>query len=69
MGCYAAAGVPAYLIADRRHDEVLLFRNPVDGKYPDPVGYKRGQTLPVPASVGVTLGLSVDTLLDGDEQS
>lgn len=65
--CYAQAGIPAYLIADRKHDRVLLYTNPADGKYPDPLRYKRGQTVPVPESVGVTLELSVDTLLDGDE--
>lgn len=65
--CYAQAGIPAYLIADRKHDQVLLYTNPADGKYPDPLRYKRGQTVPVPESVGVTLELSVDTLLDGDE--
>ncbi|MFG2128065.1 Uma2 family endonuclease [Streptomyces sp. NPDC048751] len=65
--CYAAAGLPAYLIADRKHDEVLLYTDPADGKYPDPLRYKRGQTVPVPESVRVTLDLSVDTLLDGDD--
>jgi Uma2 family endonuclease len=64
---YAEAGIPAYLIADRKHDEVLLYQDPADGKYPDPVRYKRGQAVPVPESAGVTLELSVDTLLDGDD--
>jgi Uma2 family endonuclease len=65
--CYAQAGIPAYLIVDRKHDEVLLCTDPADGKYPDPVRYKRGQSVPVPESVGVSLELSVDTLLDGDD--
>ncbi|MEU9445492.1 Uma2 family endonuclease [Streptomyces sp. NPDC048304] len=65
--CYAQAGLPAYLVADRKHDEVLLYTDPVDGKYPDPLRCKRGQTVPVPESVGVALDLSVDTLLDGDD--
>ncbi|MXM67212.1 Uma2 family endonuclease [Streptomyces sp. HUCO-GS316] len=64
--CYAQAGIPAYLVADRKHDEVLLYQDPADGRYPDPVRFKRGQTVPVPKSVGVALELSVDTLLDGD---
>jgi Putative restriction endonuclease len=64
--CYAQAGLAAYLVADRKHDEVLLYTDPVDGKYPDPLRYKRGHTVPVPESVGVALDLSVDTLLDGD---
>lgn len=64
--CYAQAGIPVYLIADRKHDEVLLYQDPVDGKYAKPQHYKRGQSVPVPESVGVALELSVDTLLDGD---
>ncbi|OIJ64202.1 Uma2 family endonuclease [Streptomyces mangrovisoli] len=64
--CYAEAGVPVYVVVDRKHDEVLLHRDPVNGKYPAPERYKRGQSVPVPESVGVTLELPVDTLLDGD---
>jgi Uma2 family endonuclease len=65
--CYAQANIPAYLIADRKHDEVLLYTDPADGKYPDPQRFERGQSVPVPESVGVSLDLSVDTLLDGDD--
>ncbi|MCX4577064.1 Uma2 family endonuclease [Streptomyces sp. NBC_01571] len=64
--CYAEAGIPVYLGADRKHDEVLLHRDPVNGKYPAPERYRRGQSVPIPESVGVTLELSADTLLDGD---
>ncbi|MFI2505536.1 Uma2 family endonuclease [Streptomyces sp. NPDC018972] len=64
---YARAGIPVYVVADRKHDEVLLYQDPVDGKYPDPTRFKRGQSVPVPESVGLTLDLSVDTLLDGDD--
>ncbi|MDF3144396.1 MULTISPECIES: Uma2 family endonuclease [unclassified Streptomyces] len=64
---YAEAGIPVYLVADRRHDEVLLYTEPSDGKYPAPLRYKRGESVPLPESVGVTLDLSVDTLLDGDD--
>ncbi|MCZ4515172.1 Uma2 family endonuclease [Streptomyces sp. ActVer] len=63
---YAEAGIPVYIVADRKHDEVLLYQNPVDGKYDAPQRFKRGQSVPVPESVGVTPDLSVDTLLDGD---
>ncbi|MFD4524554.1 Uma2 family endonuclease [Streptomyces sp. NPDC058470] len=63
---YAEAGIPVYIVVDRKHDEVLLCQNPVEGKYDAPQRFKRGQTVPVPESVGITLDLSVDTLLDGD---
>lgn len=64
--CYAEAGVPVYVVVDRKHDEVLLYRDPVNGKYPAPECYGRGQSFPVPDVVGVALDLPVDTLLDGD---
>ncbi|GHA08554.1 Uma2 family endonuclease [Streptomyces echinoruber] len=63
---YARAGIPAYLVADRKHGEVLLYTDPADGKYPDPQRFERGRSVPVPACVGVRLDLPVDTLLDGD---
>jgi Uma2 family endonuclease len=64
---YARANVPVYLVADRRHDEVLLYTDPVDGKYSDPQRFKRGQAIRVLENVGPALDLSVDTLLDGDD--
>ncbi|AZM64555.1 hypothetical protein DMA10_30425 [Streptomyces sp. WAC 01420] len=64
---YARANVPAYLIVDRTHDEVLLYTDPVDGKYLDPQRFKRGQSVRVLESAGIPLDLSVDTLLDGDD--
>ncbi|MEU2583266.1 Uma2 family endonuclease [Streptomyces avermitilis] len=64
---YAEAGVPVYIVADRKHDAVLLYQDPADGKYPAPQRYRWGQSVPVPDSVGITLELSVDTLLDGDD--
>ncbi|MFJ5261300.1 Uma2 family endonuclease [Streptomyces sp. NPDC088387] len=63
--CYAQAGIPAYLVVDRKHDEVLLYTEPADGKYPPPQRFERGGRVPVPESVGVTAELVVDTLLDG----
>ncbi|MBV2355963.1 Uma2 family endonuclease [Streptomyces sp. J2-1] len=63
--CYAQAGIPAYLVVDRKHDEVLLYTDPLDGAYPEPQRFPRGRTVPVPKTVGVQLDLLVDTLLDG----
>ncbi|MFG2511658.1 Uma2 family endonuclease [Streptomyces sp. NPDC048584] len=63
--CYAQAGIPVYLIVDRKHDEVVLYTEPADGRYPDPQYFKRGQDVVVPGSVGVSAEIPVDTLLDG----
>jgi Uma2 family endonuclease len=64
---YAQAGIPAYIVVDRKHDVVLVYTDPRRGEYKTQVPYKRGQSVPVPDSVGVTLDLSVDRLLDGDD--
>ncbi|MEU3470591.1 Uma2 family endonuclease [Streptomyces sp. NPDC006687] len=63
---YAKAGIPCYVIADRRHDEVVVCRDPHNGAYRLRTSHKRGTTVTVPESVGVTLGLPVDLLLDGE---
>ncbi|MEU4997778.1 Uma2 family endonuclease [Streptomyces sp. NPDC021622] len=63
---YARTRIPVYVVVDRKHDEVLVYSDPVGDEYVTCSRYKRGQTVPVPPSVGVTLDLSVDTLLDGD---
>lgn len=63
---YARANIPVYVVVDRKHDEVLLYTDPADGKYHDPQRFERGESVPIPESVGVALELPVDTLLDGD---
>ncbi|MFF4005767.1 Uma2 family endonuclease [Streptomyces sp. NPDC001717] len=64
---YAQAGIPVYLIADRRHDEVVLYTDPRSGEYRSRKPFKRGMSVLLPESIGITLELSVDRLLDGDE--
>ncbi|MFE7815205.1 hypothetical protein ACFU5P_25335 [Streptomyces sp. NPDC057433] len=67
VGAYAEAGIPVHLVADRHHDQVLLHTDPEDGTCPDPRHVERGRSVPAPGSVGTTLDLSVDILLDGDD--
>ncbi|MGW7437400.1 Uma2 family endonuclease [Streptomyces sp. NPDC054849] len=67
VDCYAQAGVPVYLVADRRHDEAVLFTDPRAGAYRSRKPFKRGMSIPLPESTGITLELPVDRLLDGDE--
>ncbi|MGR8008742.1 Uma2 family endonuclease [Streptomyces hypolithicus] len=66
VGCYAQAGIPVYVVVDRRHDEVLLYTDPRGGSYRTRTPFKRGSSVPVPESVGVGMELWVDRLLDGD---
>lgn len=63
--CYGGAGIPVYLVADRKHGEVLLYADPVDGKYPPPERFERGEQVPVPECVGIRADISVSALLDG----
>ncbi|MFB0627894.1 Uma2 family endonuclease [Streptomyces sp. AB3(2024)] len=63
---YAKADVPFYVIADRRHDEVVVCRDPRNGTYRLRTSHKRGTSITVPEYVGVTLELPVDLLLDGE---
>ncbi|GAA3374686.1 Uma2 family endonuclease [Streptomyces sannanensis] len=67
VDCYAQAGVPVYSVADRRHDEVLLYTDPRNGVYRKRETYKRGMPVPLPESIGVSLELPVDRLLNGDD--
>lgn len=64
---YAKARIPVYVIVDRRHDEVLVHTEPERVGYRSVTPYKRGTTVPLPDSVGISLELSVDRLLDGDD--
>ncbi|MET7357365.1 Uma2 family endonuclease [Streptomyces sp. NPDC005562] len=63
---YARANVPVYVVVDRKHGEVLVHSGPVGDAYGARSCYQRGQTFTLPSSVGISLDLSVDSLLDGD---
>ncbi|WP_329463432.1 Uma2 family endonuclease [Streptomyces sp. NBC_01431] len=63
---YAEAGIPVYVIADRKHGEVLVLTDPVGDAYRTRSRYERGSKVVVPQSVGLSLELPVDVLLDGD---
>lgn len=66
--CYAEAGVPVYLIADRKHGEVLLHEDPTDGKYQSLRRYRPGDVVTVPSAVGITgVELSATMLLEGED--
>uniref|UniRef100_A0AAU2VNT0 Uma2 family endonuclease n=1 Tax=Streptomyces sp. NBC_00008 TaxID=2903610 RepID=A0AAU2VNT0_9ACTN len=64
---YAQAGIPVYVVADRKHDQVLLCTDPRGGEYKNQAHHKRGTSFSVPEEVGVEMELSVDRLLNGDE--
>ncbi|MFD8952313.1 hypothetical protein [Streptomyces xanthophaeus] len=57
----------SWLVADRRHDEAVLHTDPRGGEYRSRKAFERGTAVPLPESIGITLELPVDRLLDGDE--
>ncbi|MFI6344486.1 Uma2 family endonuclease [Streptomyces sp. NPDC050560] len=63
---YARAGIPVYVVVDRRQDEVLVHTDPRRAKYRSVERYKRGMDVPVPESVGIELSLSADQMLEVD---
>ncbi|MER5613690.1 MULTISPECIES: Uma2 family endonuclease [unclassified Streptomyces] len=64
---YAEARIPEYVIVDRKHGQVLVYADPEGDEYRTCSTYKRGMSLALAPALGVSLDLSVDRLLDGDE--
>lgn len=60
---YAEAGVPVYLIGDRRRGEVVVLTEPRDGAYRTRSVYRPGESLSLPESIGAAVKLDVDTVL------
>ncbi|WP_199847336.1 hypothetical protein [Streptomyces sp. IGB124] len=50
-----------------RNSETVLHTDPRNGAYRLRKTFKRGTSVPLPESLGVSVELSVDLLLDGDE--
>lgn len=60
---YARAGVPEYLIGDRRARRVSLLSDPRDGEYRTRSVYRPGESLVLPESVGEKIEIAADILL------
>lgn len=52
---YAAAGVPLYLVVDRKEAKILLFSDPVAGTYQAPSVYEVGDTVWLPRPLSFQL--------------
>lgn len=52
---YAEAGIPLYLVVDRKEGRVLLYSEPGPGGYPDPVIRSFGESLWLPQPFGFEL--------------
>lgn len=62
-GAYASAGVPVYVIGDRRHGEVVVLTEPKDGEYRTRTVYRPGETFVLPESVGAEVEVAADAFL------
>ncbi|GAA1881117.1 Uma2 family endonuclease [Streptantibioticus ferralitis] len=60
---YAVAGIPVYVIGDRKHEEVVVLSDPLNGEYRSRSVYGKGQTFVLPESIGAKVELDVDSLL------
>ncbi|MCE7081405.1 Uma2 family endonuclease [Streptomyces sp. ST2-7A] len=57
---YAAAGVPVYVVGDRRRREVVVFADPRGGEYRSRAVYPSGETFVVPEVVRAGSGFPAD---------
>ncbi|MBH1935577.1 Uma2 family endonuclease [Streptomyces sp. AV19] len=62
VALYAEAGIPVYVIVDRKHQRVHVLTDPHNGEYEHTV-HAPGSTFTLPLSIGAEVKLSVDILL------
>jgi hypothetical protein len=60
---YARAGIPVYVIGDRKHDEIVVLTDPQGGEYRTRSVHKPGESFTLPESIGAKVELEVDSLL------
>ncbi|WP_371501273.1 Uma2 family endonuclease [Kitasatospora sp. NBC_00374] len=60
---YASAGIPVYVVVDRRNRRVLVLTEPCDGEYRVHAVHRPGQVFVLPASIGAAVTLEVDAVL------
>jgi Uma2 family endonuclease len=62
-GAYAAAGVPVYVIGDRKHGEVVVLTEPKEGEYRSRTVYRPGESCTLPESIGDKVEVEADIFL------
>jgi Uma2 family endonuclease len=60
---YAAVGIPAYVIVDRREQIILVLTDPHGSDYRVRATYRHGETFKLPDSVGTAVEVEVDVAL------
>ncbi|MFE9421399.1 Uma2 family endonuclease [Kitasatospora sp. NPDC006697] len=64
---YAQAAIPVYVIIDRTNRRVLVLSDPRDGEYRVQAVYHPGQSVTLPASIGVEVTFEVDYVLGSEK--
>ncbi|MDH6575767.1 Uma2 family endonuclease [Kitasatospora sp. MAP5-34] len=64
---YASAGVPVYVIVDRRNRKIMVLTEPSDGEYRVHAIHHPGQSFTLPESIGASVALDVDTVLGSEK--
>ncbi|MDH6130883.1 Uma2 family endonuclease [Kitasatospora sp. MAA4] len=60
---YASAGIPVYVIVDRRNRRVMVLTDPKDGEYRVHAVHHPGQRFTLPESIGAAVEIDVDSVL------
>ncbi|WP_035804763.1 Uma2 family endonuclease [Kitasatospora mediocidica] len=60
---YASAGIPVYLIVDRRNRRVMVLTDPEDGEYRVHAVHHPGKRFTLPESIGAVVEIDVDSVL------
>lgn len=60
---YAAAGIPVYVIVDRKNRRILVLTDPGEDGYRVNAVHRPGESFVLPASIGASVKLDVDALL------
>ncbi|MGP3927172.1 MULTISPECIES: Uma2 family endonuclease [unclassified Streptomyces] len=60
---YAIAGIPVYVIVDRKNRRVRVLTEPEFGEYRVHAVYPPGESFTLPESIGATVTLQVDSVL------
>lgn len=60
---YAGAGIPVYMIIDRRNRRVRVLTDPQGGEYRVHAVHHPGQSFELPGSIGALVKLEVDGIL------
>lgn len=63
---YAAAGIPVYVILDRKHGRVHVLTDPFTSGYDTHQVYAPGHSLTLPDSIGAKVTLDVAALVTAD---